>query len=189
MIINKKAVTLVEILIGVILSSILIIGVLNLFTSGIKESAKSLTHQDNMEAANILMTQIEYDLLRATRILNPSWNNEDVGASWIFDSKSSELGEITFTYDYADPKVGVHRHVEGRTTNIDNYFAKGHFVDLKFKHFAVDAGKGEKDDFIIEKHGMWVDLTVYSKDVKPEEKNKDKDAFTMRRLIVVRRPF
>ena len=59
----------------------------------------------------------------------------------------------------------------------------------KDKHFAVDAGKGEKEDFIIEKHGMWVDLTVYSKDITEANKEKDKEAFTMRRLIVVRRPF
>ena len=186
--IKKKAVSLIEVLIGVILSSILLVGVMNLLTSGLKDSAKSLTHQDNMETANILMSQIEYDLSRATEIINPDWNDEGNGALWVFDSNSVDSGRMIFSYDYADPQKGVHRHVEGNKI-FDNYFAKGHFVELKFKHFSVDAGKGVKEDFIIEKHGMWVDLTVYSKDITEANKEKDKEAFTMRRLIVVRRPF
>ena len=183
MILKKKAVTLIEILICVVLSALLIIGLMNLFSSGLKGSTKTLALQDNMETANILMAQIEYDLLKATEITVPEWTKGSEGsAQWISDSKSS-IGSVQYTYDYVSgSKDGVHRKVHGNNIDLDNYFAKNHLIDLKFTHFAVDTDKDQNNDIISEKHGIWVELTVYSKE------KEDKDAFTIKRLIAVKKP-
>ena len=76
-----------------------------------KGSVNALTHQDNMEAANILMSQLEYDLIKATEIKKPDWNKKDNTAQWIFSSKSS-LGDIAFDYG-TNSSDGVHRMVNG----------------------------------------------------------------------------
>ncbi len=181
---NNKAFTLVEVLIGVILSVMLIIGLMNLFGSGLKGSAKTLNLQDNMEAANILMAQIEHDLMKATDIYSPEWNKESEGsAQWVSVSDSS-IGIVQYTYDYVSgSKEGVHRKVSGNNIDLDHYLAKNHLIDLKFKHFAVDAYKDQNNEIIPERHGIWVELTVYSAKDKD-----DKDAFTLKRLIAVKKP-
>ena len=180
---QKNAFTLVEILIGVVISVVLLAGVLNLFYSGLKGSAKTLTLQENIETANLIMAQIEHDLSQATEIIIPDCNQENVGsAQWVYDSKS--IGSVQYTYDYVmGSKDGVHRKVTGNNIDVENSIGRNHLVDLRFRHFAVDADKDQKGNLITEKHGMWVELTVYSKDDKNE-----KDSFTMKRLIAIKKP-
>ena len=181
---RKKAFTLIEVLICVILSALLIIGLMNIFGSGLKGSAKTLNLQDNMETANILMAQIEHDLMNATEITVPEWNKGSVGlAQWVSESDSSS-GSTQYYYNYVSgSKEGVQRKVLGNNVNLNHYLAKNHLIDLRFTHYAIDAYKDENNEFISEKHGMWVELTVYS----PKDKN-DKDAFTIKRLISVKKP-
>ncbi len=180
---KRNAFTLVEILIGVVISVVLLAGILNLFYSGLKGSAKTLTLQDNMETANLLMAQIEHDLSQATDIVIPDGNQENVGsAQWVYDSKG--IGCVQYTYDYViGSRDGVYRKVKGNNIDVDNIIGRGHLIDLKFRHFAVDADKDQKGNLITEKHGMWVELTVYSKDDKNE-----KDSFTIKRLIAIKKP-
>lgn len=180
---NNKAFTLIEVLICVILSVILIMGLINIFGSGLKGSAKTLSMQDNMETANIIMAQIEHDLLNATEIKIPEWNKESNGsAQWISISDSS-IGSVQYTYDYvAGSKDGVHRKVLGNKVNFDHYMGKNHLIELKFTHYAVDVNKNKDNEITSERHGIWVELTVYSKD------KNDKDAFTLKRLISVKKP-
>ena len=191
---RRKAVTLVEITIGIVLTALLLGGVMQLFSSGMKDTAKALTHQDNMEAANILMTQIEYDLLRATKIESPNWNvtDEEGAASWYIqdsDDTNNNNNDIKITYSIndGDGRTGGDGILRDDGTGKKHVFAKGHAVKLKFTHFAVDTSEGNENDKLVEKHGMWVELTVYS---KAGNYNDDDDkSFDMRRLIVVRRPF
>ena len=181
---NNKAFTLIEVLVCVILSVILIIGLINFFSSGLKGSAKTLNMQDNMEAANILMAQIEHDFLNATEIKIPEWNKVSNGsAQWISVSDSS-IGSVQYTYDYVSgSKDGVHRKVFGNKINLDHYIAKNHLIDLKFTHYAVDVNKNQNNEITSERHGIWVELTVYSSKDKD-----DKDAFTLKKLISVKKP-
>ena len=180
---KNKAVTLVEVLICVVLSVILIIGLMNLFGSGLKGSAKTLTMQDNMETANILMAQIEFDLLKASDIKTPEWNKTSQGSAQWFSISESSIGNIDYSYDYvAGSKEGIHRKVSGDNVKFDQYLAKNHLIDLKFTHYAVDSYKNQNNEIIPEKHGMWVELTVYTKD------KEEKDAFTLKRLISVKAP-
>ncbi len=183
MIDKKRAFTLVEIIIGVIIFSILLLVVMNVFISGMKGSQKSLTHQDNMEAANILMAQIEYDLSRATKIEYPDWNETRPEAQWKFEGENGE--SIIYTYDITGNGIdGVHRNVFGYNIDspINHYFAKGHTINISFTHYALKAGGGKNKDLLADKHGMWVDLEV-------GDPKGNAASFTMNKLIVVRKPF
>ena len=175
--IKKKAITLVELSVSVVLAFILLSVILKIFSSGMKESASALTHQDNMETANILMSQIEYDLNRATEIISPKKYEKDSSAQWMFHSKSS-LGNITFTYNHIDnSSEGVHRLVIGKDIKEDHYFAKGHPVKLHFTHIVVNS-EDSKDNTLTDNHGMWVELDVGS------QKN-DVATYSAKRLIVI----
>ena len=174
--ISRKAMTLVEMSISIVLAFILLAVILKIFSSGMKESSNALTHQDNMETANILMSQIEYDLNKATEIISPKWNEKDNRAQWLFSSKSP-FGKIVFNYDYIDNSSrGVHRFVTGTGIKEDYYFAKGHPINLTFTHIVVNSDV--TNNSIIENHGMWVELDVGS--IKG-----DVATFSIKRLIVM----
>ena len=180
---NKKAVSLIEVVIGIILSTLLLIVVLNLFSSGMKGSAKALTHQDNMEAANILMRQIEYDLSRASEIMSPARNKTEKEANWVLKYKEGGQ-EKTITYMYNvesnstlfPPYNGIKRIIDktGEGSK-DSYLAKGHPIKLTFTHYA----SGTAD---YEKHGMWVELEVGSQ-------RNDVATFSLNKLIAIKKPF
>ena len=178
MTLSKKALTIVEISIGAIISSLLLLVVLNLFSSGMKSSSQTLTHQDNMEAANILMSQIECDLQRATEIKHPGWNDSDKVSNWVFQNKDVN---INYTYDGATGAEGVIRIVNDNGKTVKTTFSKNHPVKIKFTHFAkpTSVEKGNIKNF--EKHGMWVEIVVSSK-------GKDIPPFTLKRLITVNIP-
>ena len=173
----KKAITLIEMSIAIVFAFILLAGVLKIFSSGMKGSAKALTHQDNMETANILMSQIEYDLIKATEIQIPACNEKSKNAQWSFKTKSS-LGDISFSYDYVQNSTdGVHRIVNGNDIKEDNYFARGHPINLQFTHIVVYSDDSNENT-ITENHGMWVELDVGSQ-------KGDVATYTLKRLIVM----
>ena len=183
---NRKAVTLVEVVIVVALSSMIILAIMNLLSSGMKGSAKGLAHQANMESASIIMSQIEYDLLRATTISKPeSGANEDFDkAIWDFHYGASNSGDPSnVTYSRLMNGMGVCREVKmAGGKNQKTIFAKYQKVDLSFKHFVFNTGSKQ---YPIYKDAMLVGVTVSSKDNKRGGTN---EAFTLRRLIVVRNP-
>lgn len=176
---NKKSgITLIEISIGIIISALLMAGIMNLLSAGMKGSTKGLSHQANMETASILMSQIEYDLLRATEIQDPPLNTKDSSARWKFYYAGSTSGPVTVTY--SNTTSGITRHINlggGKTENTN--FATNHKVDLAFTSFATETG------FEQVKHGMFVELTVASNDVKTSQA----ESFSMKRLIMIRSQF
>ena len=186
MIIKKKAVTLVEITIGVVLSALLLVGIMNLFSSGMKGSVKGLAHQANMEAASILMSQIEYDLLRGVSISQPEANLEENfdRAIWDFYYIASGKREFaTVTYTRLGNGIGVEREVKpssGKPFKV--VLAKDKKVELSFKHIKINAGNKEVPVY---KHGMLVKLTVSSKDSKKVGVNSE-ESFSLSRLIMSR---
>ena len=164
---NKKtrAVTLIEVIIGIVLSALIIIGVLNIFSSGLKGSTKGLAHQANMETASILMAQIEYDLLRATSIKSPDKNSSDDAASWRFYYAASGQG-YPVTVTYSKGSDGIIRNVvddKDNKTISNNVFAKGHDTKIKFLHLK----------------------TVSSK----EKRTGEIETFTLNRLIMIRNQY
>ena len=186
MIFKRKAVTLIEVIIVVGLASMIIVAVMNLFSSGMKGSAKGLAHQTNMESASIIMAQIEYDLLRATTILQPeasATSNSDK-AVWKFNSEVLEPGKTsTVTYSKANEGFGICREVKmNGGKELKTIFGKLQKVNLSFRRFIFNTGSKR---YPVYKDGMLVEVTVSSVDNK---RGGSSEAFTLRRLIVVRAP-
>ena len=175
---RNKAFTLIEVVIGVVLASLILIGVLNLLSSGMKGSTNALTHQDNMETANILMRQIEYDFLKATDIEFPPKNTLERTAKWSSSFRESNK-DVNITYLYtlnSGVANGINRDIAFDGGSPKSFtFAKGHPLDVRFTHYA-----SETADF--EKHALWVEIEVGS------EKGKVA-SFTLSRLIELKKPF
>ena len=189
----RRGFTLIEVSIGVIISAIILVGLMNLFSSGMKGSTKGLAHQANMESDSILMSQIEYDLLRATEIIEPAEDKKSNNASWRFYYAASAV--ITGKGDpvavqYTNHGDGITRYVDmgdGKTQS--TVLAKGQKVDLSFAHFTINnALKKYADKKLIQKkHAIWVELTVSSKYSKKVGKgDKEHEPFTLKKLIVIR---
>ena len=187
--INKKrnAITLVEIIIAVVIAAVLFAGLMKLLSSGMKGSTKGLAHQANMEAATILMSQIEYDLLRATSLEIPPVNNKADTASWHFYNGGGIPAEVKYTKNLSS---GIDRSVTFSNGKTQDYtFAKGHDVNISFYHFIATSVPKEPNDFYefgkknIIKHAMWVELTVSNMHNKKVGEN---ESITLRRLVVVR---
>ena len=182
---NKKAFTLVEILVGISIASIVIIALMNLFQIGMRGSSKGMAHLENMETAFILMTQIEYDLLRAYSINYPQNDAEEDGAKWDFYYGNSDSNKASVDYSYENNaiarKVTIY-NTDGSSGDIEkSYFCEGYNVDLSFSHFVFDVGSPNNPK---KRHGMWVELTVFSND---NRNGGDNEPFTLQRLIMVRK--
>ena len=187
MIIKKKAVTLVEVVIGVVLSAVLIVVIMNLFSSGMKGSVKGLAHQANMETASIIMSQIEYDLLKSTEILEPDKSQKSNTARWtLYDDASGELAPKTVKYS-ANASDGVTRSIEfanGKKQNM--VLGKGHKVELNFIYFQATSAPSEFYELgrkYQRKNAMWVEIRVST---KYDKKIGENESIELKRLIVVR---
>ncbi|HNW36968.1 MAG TPA: hypothetical protein PKM25_18660, partial [Candidatus Ozemobacteraceae bacterium] len=62
---NRRAFTLVEICISVLLASIIIYAVTRLLSKGMETSTKGAAHLTNVQSTAILLSQIEDDIQRA----------------------------------------------------------------------------------------------------------------------------
>ena len=179
---NKKAVTMIEVTIATIISALLIIGLMNIFSSGMRGSAKGLAHQANMETASILMAQIEYDLLRAYLIKSPDNKTRDDASSWEFKQEDSSGKPFSALVNYTKTPEGIVRNVVNLKDNnqISNtVFAKGFDVNLSFLHIKFNVSNEKRKR---KRHGMWVELTVSSK----EKKTGQIESFALKRLILTR---
>ena len=185
----RKAVTLVEISIGIVLSAMLLATIMSLFSSGMKGSTKGLAHQANMEAASIIMSQIEYDLLRSIAILEPNnQKKQDNTAQWklYYDGTSGELTPITVKY-FANASDGVTRSIEFENGKKQNtILGKGHKVELNFIFFQATSAPSKYYELgrkYQRKNAMWVEIRVSTKN---DKKIGENESIELKRLIVVR---
>lgn len=172
----KTGLTLVEISIGVVISALLLAGIMNLLSAGMKGSTKGLSHQANMESASILMSQIEYDLLRAKELSDPPINGKDSSARWIMYYSHSDNGDATVSYSVEQDSIVRIADLGGGKTE-KQVFCKGHKVNLNFTRFAVQIG------FEQIRHGMFVELSVGAKE---DTKLASAEVFSMKRLVMIR---
>lgn len=183
---SRKAFSLVEITVGVIIAAVLLTVLMKLLTSGMKGSTKGIAHQANVEAASILMSQIEYDLLRASEIESPELNGSDTEAKWKFYYAGSGSGTpVTVVYE-AYAGGGASRKVTMDSKTQETILAKGHDVKLLFTHFMATPAPSKYSKLgakYLRRHAMWVELTVST---KHDKKVGEKETFTLKRLIVVR---
>lgn len=170
---TKHGVTMIEIVIGVLIISILMAVVMNVLGAGMRGSTRGMAHLTNMEAAAVLMSQIEYDLLRADKLLDPAPGMADGVARWDILTTAGS-GKGTVIYNLLDN--GIERKLDAGSTDQKYVYCKGLDVKLSFRHvnFTGAAGSGSKA-------GMWVELSVAT-----PKKIGSSEEFKMKRLILCR---
>jgi competence protein ComGC len=166
-----KGFTLVEMSVGLLAASLIVVTIMKLFSSGMTGSQKGLSHLANMEAANILMSQLEYDLTRAREITDPEVGGKSASARWVMISDKAE--EAVITYQIID-KCVKRTLVEG-TKNQDYTYCKGLHTDITFERV-----KFVDDKTKIEKEGMWINLKVSA----PKKGVGELEEFSLKRLIM-----
>lgn len=165
---TKKAITLIEICIGLIILSLVMAAVMNMFAGGLKGSKKGMAHLANMQTASIVMAQIEYDILRATKIIDPAINSKDNAARWEFKNKDGIVNTVIYNLLPNGIERQEFNSVAGKKTHI---FGKGISLKIQFRHLEFsDPIKKEI------KEGILVELEAATK-----KSNKEK--FKLKRMV------
>lgn len=168
---KRSGITLAEMAIGLIIISIIFVVVFNVFSIGLRGSNKGMAHLTIMEGAAILLSQIEYDLLRASVVKDPADGASDKDARWeiLLDDSS---GKGTIMYNLLDE--GIERTIDAAGKQYKYVYCRGLKVAMKFQHVTLpDPANAQK------KVGMWVELTV-----EAPEKFGTEEKFSMKRLII-----
>jgi hypothetical protein len=128
-----------------------------------------------MGASSILMSQIEYDLMRATKILSPASGETSTAASWEFIADSSGA-KGTISYDLVPE--GISRKEKTPTDTHQYIYCKDRKVNLSFDNLLLTDSSLKPD-----RTGMLIALFVSSpsKDLK-----KQSEEFKLLRLISCR---
>ncbi|MDD2999812.1 MAG: type II secretion system protein [Candidatus Riflebacteria bacterium] len=167
----SRGITMVEITIGVLIISILMAAVMKMMGAGMRGSTKGMAHLANMEAAAVLMSQIEYDLLRASSIVDPPAGEKAEVARWdILTNEGS--GKSTIIYNLLNN--GIERKLDSGSEKHDYIYCKGLDVKLAFRHVKFDDAAATAF-----RSGMWVELSVAS-----SKKSNNNEEFKMKRLIL-----
>lgn len=168
---RRNGITLLELVIGLVIVSIIFVVVFNIFSVGVRGSNKGVAHLTIMEGAAILLSQIEYDLLRASLLQDPSPGAADKNARWkMLLDDPADSG--TIMYNLLDH--GVERSLVVGSDHHKHTYCRGLKVDLQFRHVSLPDPANS-----LQKVGMWVELSV----VAPE-KFGTTEKFSMKRLII-----
>lgn len=168
---NRRGITLIEITVGVLIIGVIFAVVFNIFGVGLRGSHKGMAHLTIMEGAAILLSQIEYDLLRAYALTDPADGAADKDARWeIFTDDSSGKGIVMYNL----LNDGIERTLEIGGTANKHVYCRGLKVGLKFHHISLPDTESS-----VRKVGMWVELSVAT-----PEKFGTAEQFSMKRLII-----
>ncbi|MFZ5951918.1 MAG: type IV pilus modification PilV family protein [Candidatus Rifleibacteriota bacterium] len=131
---QKFGITLVEVAIGAVLVSLMIAGLMNFFSFGLRGSKKGMENLTNMGEASILMSQIELDLMRGRQLISPSPGDSSTAAEWrlerIDDSETS-------TVSYRQLSKGVERTEKGGAEQEKYVFCRDRNVNISFDHLSL----------------------------------------------------
>ncbi|HNV72072.1 MAG TPA: prepilin-type N-terminal cleavage/methylation domain-containing protein, partial [Candidatus Ozemobacteraceae bacterium] len=108
---TRRAFTLIEIAIGVLIGSIVILAATKLLSGGLRSSTKGSSHLSIIQATSILMCQLDEDLKRTVVIDFPALNAKDPTARLeiLERTPSGILATSTITYQAGPSGTGIVR--------------------------------------------------------------------------------
>ncbi len=179
--IHRKAFTVVEIIIALAIFGIIVAGLMNLLASGFKDSIKGMSHQANMDSGMILLSQIEYDFQRSTKIISPINKQKALEGHWELYYERSPSRSATVNYQPGSDGTGIERKVvyNGKIQE-SQVFAKGHKVKLFFTHLERP-GDDHTDN---NKYEFNKDIMFIEIEVNADNANKTVASFSMQKLMV-----
>jgi len=168
---KRLGLTLIEMVIGLIIISIIFVAVFNIFSIGLRGSNKGMAHLTIMEGAAILLAQIEYDLLRATKLKDPAAGASDKDARWEILLENTDNAGIIM---YSLLEDGIERTADVDGKQHKYVYCRGLKVSLNFQHVTLSDPANAQ-----QKAGMWVELNV-----EAPAKFATEEKFSMKRLII-----
>lgn len=166
--------TIVEISIALIVASVLLVAVLNLFRTSLSGSQKGMANLANMETATILMAQIEYDLIRTYAAPNIDFSSKDSLEEIEIFVKTDDLAKGNeYKVIYKWNGLTVTREMTNNGSSINSHvYGKG--LSLVIKFYPVTMPNPNL------KYGFYVVLEVKS----AVKKSGAEETFTLKRLIM-----
>ena len=131
---KQQALSLIELIIGAAVTSLIITGLMQFYLAGLRSSQRGIEHLNNMGVAAVLMSQIEYDLMRAKRLVSPAQGHSDSSASWEFVVDSAgNTGVISYSLE----TDGIMR-TEKRNGNTQSYvYCRNRKAGLSFDNLVL----------------------------------------------------
>lgn len=175
----KNGITLVELAIGALIASLLLGGIMSLFSSSMSGSRKGMSHLANMEAAIMLMTQIEYDLTRAYSIDGVDFKGQSSDSSndikaFIRDNEEDTKNKFSVVYKRNDNGSITRELLKNNSKESSHVFCKGFIADIEFTPIVLENPHS--------KYGVYIVLNVQSSHKTVGEI----ETFTLKRLIMCR---
>ncbi|MFZ2957351.1 MAG: hypothetical protein WA705_10715 [Candidatus Ozemobacteraceae bacterium] len=137
----RRATTLIEIVISVLLGSILILAATKLLSGGLKTSSKGSAHLTIVQATTILMSQLEEDLRRASSIVVPvagGVENQLQLEVWEIDATTGKPATSTVYYmQNLDSSKGFSRTREYLGSKEKHIFCRGLLTKGNFTHVVI----------------------------------------------------
>lgn len=164
--IKRSAVTLIEAVLTILIGSILFIALTKIFSSGLMISQKGTSHLTNVQAASILMNQIEKDISLST---NFSAEGDGFSCTIIDDfGAKCQMALATVKYQTFPDNIGITRTQDSSGDKDRNHvFCEGLLVHVKWEKVQIPQNQ---------KTGFFVEIST-SKPPSGTEKN------TLRRFI------
>ncbi|HEY9069562.1 MAG TPA: hypothetical protein VIV61_04855 [Candidatus Ozemobacteraceae bacterium] len=107
---KRRAFTLVEIAVSVLLASIIIYAVTRLLSKGMETSTKGAAHLTNVQSTAILLSQMEDDIQRAVDLSSMAPGAEEASAKVeILEESSAGLTEASIIYEREPSGRGMTR--------------------------------------------------------------------------------
>ncbi len=109
----RRGVTLIEVVVGLLIGSLLLLSLSRIFSEGFRISQKGSSHLTNMQAASILMAQIEQDLSAALLVEfpgSPDGPALKIGVPEILDDPG-RMATSTILYERLPDKLGFMRKI------------------------------------------------------------------------------
>ena len=151
---SKAGFTMVELSIGVILGALIILAVTNLFSGGLKTSTKGSAHLVNLQAASILLAQIEEDLQRTSEINYPTAGSTEtsinVKLETIEEKQTGTVSPVSVMYEQATGGGGVKRIRDEGTGPQEHVYCRNLKVNIAFRRVELPEGRT----------GLWVRLNT-----------------------------
>ena len=182
--IHRKAFTIAEVIVALAILGIIIVGLMNLLASGVKDSVKGMSHQANMDVGMILLSQIEYDFQRSTKIISPVNKQKASEGHWELYYERSPSRSATVNYQTGSDGTGIERKVVYNSKIQETtHFAKGHRVKLFFTHLE----RPGDNHTVNNKYEFNKDIMFVEIEVNGDSANNTVASFSMQKIMVSQR--
>lgn len=128
---KKNAVTIIELIVGLLITSIVVVSIMALMSYSAKNSASGMSYQARVNALAILLKRLDFDI-SANKEAIISSIEPNIGAQMDTLNVFREPGKRIFSYEVSSDRKGVKRTVfdKNGTSNSSYVFCKDFEIEF-----------------------------------------------------------